>query len=45
MSSILFQELREKLGLCYYISSAHYSSEEDGLFMIRAGLDKQNFQK
>ena len=45
MSSILFQELREKLGLCYYISAAHYSSDEDGLFLIKAGLDKKNFKK
>ena len=45
MSSILFQELREKLGLCYYVSAGHYSSDEDGLFVIRAWLDKKNFQK
>jgi len=45
MSSILFQEIREKLWLCYYISAAHYSSDEDGLFIIRAGLDKKNLKK
>jgi len=45
MSSILFQELREKLGLCYYIWASHYSHDEDGLFMIHAGLDKKNFDK
>jgi len=45
MSSILFQELREKLGLCYYIWASHYTNDEDGLFLIRAWLDKQNFKK
>ena len=45
MSSVLFQELREKLWLCYYIWAWHYSSEEDGIFLIRAGLDKKNFKK
>jgi len=45
MSSVLFQELREKLWLCYYIWASHYANDEDGLFMIRAGLDKKNFKK
>ncbi len=45
MSSVLFQELREKLGLCYYIWASSYTNDEDGLFMIRAGLDKKNFKK
>ena len=45
MSSILFQEIREKLGLCYYIWASHYANDEDGLFMIQAGLDKKNFKK
>ena len=45
MSSVLFQELREKLWLCYYIWAWHYPNDEDGLFLIRAGLDKKNFKK
>jgi len=45
MSSILFQELRERLWLCYYVSAAHYSSDEDWLFIVRAWLDKKNFKK
>lgn len=40
MSSQLFQEIREKYGLCYYISAEHYSHQEYGIFMIRAGLAK-----
>jgi len=45
MSSILFQELREKHGLCYYIWASHYVNDEDGIFLIRAWLDKKNFEK
>ena len=45
MSSVLFQELREKLGLCYYIWTSHYPNDEDGMFLLRAGLDKKNFKK
>lgn len=28
MSSRLFQEIREELGLCYYISASHLSKKE-----------------
>jgi len=45
MSSILFQEIREKLGLCYYVWAAHYANDEDGLFMIKAGLDKKKLKQ
>ena len=45
MSSILFQELREKLWLCYYVWAYHYAFDDDGLFLIRAWLDKLNFEK
>jgi len=45
MSSILTQELREKLGICYYIWASHYTTEEDGIFFIEAWLDKKNFKK
>jgi predicted Zn-dependent peptidase len=44
MSSVLFQEIREKLWLAYYISASHSSKTQDGLFLIRAGLDKKNFK-
>lgn len=43
MSSRLFQEIREKLGLCYYIGASHSQCKEYGLFLIRAGLDKEQF--
>ena len=45
MSSVLVQEIREKLGLAYYISASHYAKSQDGVFLIRAGLDKKNFEK
>lgn len=44
MSSRLFQNIREKLGLCYYIWAKHSVSSYDGLFMIRAGIDKERFE-
>ncbi len=44
MSSRLFQNIREKQWLCYYISARHSSSEHDGLFMIRAGISKEKFE-
>lgn len=43
MSSRLFQNIREKMGLCYYISGGHYANSDDGLFMIRAGMEKERF--
>ena len=44
MSSRLFQQIREKRWLCYYIGSSHYASVDDGLLLIRAGLEKQRFE-
>ena len=44
MSSRLFQEVREKLGLCYYIGGSHHANTADGLFMIRAGIEKERFE-
>lgn len=44
MSSRLFQNIREKLGLCYYIWARFGASDYDGLFRIRAGMDKSNFE-
>lgn len=31
------------MGLCYYISGAHYANTDDGVFMIRAGIEKERF--
>ena len=43
MSSRLFQNIREKQGLCYYVWARHSGDSYDGLFMIRAGIDKERF--
>jgi len=43
MSSRLFQNIREKQGLCYYIRAIHSSSVNHGEFIIRAGIDKERF--
>ena len=43
MSSRLFQNIREKQGLCYYIKASHRATQEAGTFVIRAGIDKQRF--
>lgn len=45
MSSRLFQNIREKMGICYYISGGHYANTNDGLFMIRAGIEKGRFEE
>lgn len=39
MSSRLFQEVREKRGLCYSISSFHWAHRDTGLFGIYTGAD------
>jgi len=41
MSSSLFQNIREKQGLCYYIKASHMSQQDTGVFVIRAGIDKK----
>lgn len=43
MSSRLFQEIREKEGLCYYIHAGHGHSIDYGTFTIRAGIQKDKF--
>lgn len=43
MSSRLFQNIREKQGLCYYIKASHMIQEDTGTFLIRAGIDKKRF--
>ena len=39
MSSRLFQEVREKRGLCYSISSFHWAHRDTGLFGLYTGAD------
>lgn len=43
MSSRLFQNIREKQGLCYYIKASHMVQQDTGTFLIRAGIDKERF--
>lgn len=44
MSSRLFQNIRTKEGLCYYISGFHGDNEHYWIFMIRAWMDKNRFE-
>jgi predicted Zn-dependent peptidase len=39
----MFQNIREKQGLCYYIGGTHQSQTFDGYFYFRAGMDKERF--
>ena len=43
MSSRLFQNIRTKEWLCYYISSFHAANPQYWTFLIRAGMDKDRF--
>ena len=43
MSSRLFQNIREKHGLCYYINASHGTDIEYGIFTVVAGIDKERF--
>jgi predicted Zn-dependent peptidase len=45
MSSRLFQEIREKRWLCYYIGCSHQVQPTHGTFVIRAGLSKENYKE
>ncbi|MFC5049593.1 M16 family metallopeptidase [Rubritalea spongiae] len=45
MSSRLFQELREKRGLCYHISSDFSLYEDTGTFEIHAALDSDRLRE
>lgn len=45
MSSRLFQEIREKQGLCYYVGASHYENDADGVFFIRAWIEKERRQQ
>jgi len=44
-SSRLFQELREKRGLCYSVSTHPLTLDDSGIFNISVGLDKKNLEK
>ncbi len=43
MSSRLFQNIREKEGLCYYIWASHTSEPKLWTFAVYAGIDKERF--
>jgi predicted Zn-dependent peptidase len=43
MSARLFQNIRVKEWLCYYISAYHGASPYNWIFMVRAGMDKNRF--
>ena len=45
MSSRLFQEVREKLGLCYSIYSFHAAYSDTGIFGIHAATEKNNIKR
>lgn len=45
MSSRLFQELREKRGLCYSISTDYSLYDDTGTFEIHVGLDAQRLDE
>ncbi|MDR3111745.1 MAG: insulinase family protein [Elusimicrobiota bacterium] len=44
MTSRLFVELREKLGLAYEVSAVYPSRKEESYFAIYIGLDKKNIE-
>lgn len=44
-SSRLFQELREKRGLCYSVSTHPMTLDDGGLFNVSVGLDRKNLEK
>lgn len=44
-SSRLFQELREKRGICYSVSSHPLTLDDGGAFNISVGLDRKNLEK
>ena len=45
MSSRLFVEIREKLGLAYYIKTEVEANPDTGFFVARAGVDNQRVEK
>ena len=45
MSSRMFVELREKLGLCYYIRTSVDANPDTGFLATQAGVDNKNVEK
>jgi len=45
MSSRLFQEVREKHGLCYSVSSFHWGFSDSGIFGIHAATGPEDLQE
>ena len=45
MSSRLFMELREKLGLAYYVKTSLEANPDTGFLITRAGVDNKNVEK
>ncbi|MDP3964905.1 MAG: pitrilysin family protein [bacterium] len=45
MSSRLFINIRERLGLAYFVKASANAYEDSGTFAIQAGLDKKRFVK
>jgi len=45
MSSRLFVEIREKLGLAYYVKTEVEGNPDTGFLMTRAGIDNQRVEK
>lgn len=45
MSSRLFSEVREKLGLCYYIKTSNSSDPDTGFLLTQAGVDNSRIDK
>lgn len=44
-SSILFMEIREKLGLAYYVGSMSWLLSKAGILFVRAGVAHENLEK
>lgn len=44
-SSRLYQNIREKQWLCYYIRTSHMTTQDYGVFIIRSGIDKTRFDE
>ena len=45
MSSRMFIEVREKLGLCYYIRTSVDDNPDTGFLVTQAGVDNENVEK
>jgi len=45
MSSRLFEEVRSKLGIAYYISTSNTADPDTGFLFTQAGLDNKNVEK